>query len=110
MEPPLGWLKGVQKIAKTFPERFDQYETLLTRNPIWLRRTEGVGYISPEDAIAYGLSGPSLRGSGVDWDIRKKQPYSSYEKFDFKVAPARKAMYTGVTWRASRKCASRCAS
>ena len=86
LEPPLGWLKGVKKFAKSFPARIDEYEALLTRNPIWLRRTEGVGYISPGDAIAFGLSGPSLRGSGVDWDIRKKQPYSSYEKFDFKVA------------------------
>jgi NADH-quinone oxidoreductase subunit D len=86
LEPPLGWLKGVEKFARSFPARIDEYEALLTRNPIWLRRTQGVGYISPEDAIAFGLSGPSLRGSGVDWDIRKKQPYSSYEKFDFKVA------------------------
>jgi NADH-quinone oxidoreductase subunit D len=85
LEPPLGWLKGVEKFAKSFPARIDEYEALLTRNPIWLRRTQGIGYISGEDAIAYGLSGPSLRGSGVDWDIRKKQPYSSYEKFDFKV-------------------------
>ena len=86
LEPPLGWLKGVEKFCKSFPARIDEYEALLTRNPIWLRRTQGVGYISREDAIAYGLSGPSLRGSGVDWDIRKKQPYSSYEKFDFQVA------------------------
>jgi len=86
LEPPLGWLKGVGKFAKSFPARIDEYEALLTRNPIWLRRTQGVGYISAEDAIAYGLSGPSLRGSGVDWDIRKRQPYSSYEKFDFNVA------------------------
>src|SRR5208337_5102175 len=66
LEPPLGWLKGVKKFAKSFPARIDEYETLLTRNPIWLRRTQGVGHISAEDAIAYGLSGPSLRGSGVD--------------------------------------------
>jgi NADH-quinone oxidoreductase subunit D len=85
LEPPLGWLKGVQKFAKSFPARIEEYEALLTRNPIWLRRTQRVGFISAEDAIAYGLSGPSLRGSGVDWDIRKRQPYSSYEKFDFKV-------------------------
>jgi NADH-quinone oxidoreductase subunit D len=86
LEPPLGWLKGVEKFARKFPTHLDEYEALLTRNPIWLARTHGVGYISAADAIAYGLSGPSLRGSGVDWDIRKKQPYSSYEKFDFKVA------------------------
>jgi NADH-quinone oxidoreductase subunit D len=85
VEPPLGWLKGVEKFVKMFPTRIDEYEALLTQNPIWLHRTQGVGYISGEDAIAYGLSGPSLRGSGVDWDIRKTQPYSSYDKFDFKV-------------------------
>jgi NADH-quinone oxidoreductase subunit D len=86
LEPPLGWIKRIERFVKKLPARFDEYETLLTRNPIWLSRTQGVGYISPEDAVAYGLSGPSLRGSGIDWDIRKKQPYTSYEKFDFKVA------------------------
>jgi len=86
LEPPLGWLKEVRKFAGGFPGRIDEYEALLTRNPIWLRRTQGVGYISAEDAIAFGLSGPSLRGSGVDWDIRKSEPYSSYDKFDFKVS------------------------
>jgi NADH-quinone oxidoreductase subunit D len=85
LEPPLGWLDRVKKIVATFPQRVDEYETLLTKNPIWLRRTQGVGTISATDAIAVGLSGPSLRGSGVEWDIRKKQPYSSYEKFDFQV-------------------------
>jgi len=86
LEPPLGWLKGAEKFAKSFPARIDEYEALLTRNPIWLARTQGVGCISAKDAVAYGLSGPSLRGSGVEWDIRKKQPYSGYEKFDFKIA------------------------
>jgi NADH-quinone oxidoreductase subunit D len=86
LEPPLGWLQRVEKFVKMFPARIDEYEALLTQNPIWLRRTHGIGYISGEDAVAYGLSGPSLRGSGVDWDIRKTQPYSSYDKFDFKVA------------------------
>jgi NADH-quinone oxidoreductase subunit D len=85
LEPPLGWLKLVEKFLKKFPARINEYEDLLTRNPIWLRRTQGVGYISPDDAIAYGLSGPSLRGSGVNYDIRKQEPYSSYEKFDFDV-------------------------
>jgi NADH-quinone oxidoreductase subunit D len=85
LEPPLGWIQRVQKFAKMFPARIDEYEALLTRNPIWLHRTKDVGFITAKDAIAYGLSGPSLRGSGVDWDIRKQQPYSSYEKFDFNV-------------------------
>jgi NADH-quinone oxidoreductase subunit D len=85
LEPPIGWLKAVEKVLKKFPQRIDEYEGLLTKNPIWIGRTQGVGVISKEDAIAYGLSGPSLRGSGVNWDVRKKQPYSSYDKFKFNV-------------------------
>ncbi len=85
LEPPLGWLRRVEKFLKTFPARIEEYETLLTKNPIWLRRTVGVGAISGPDAVALGLSGPSLRASGVNWDIRKAQPYSSYDKFEFNV-------------------------
>ena len=85
LEPPLGWLQRVEKFTKTFPERIGEYETLLTKNPIWLRRTVGVGTISGPDAVALGLSGPSLRASGVNWDIRKAHPYSSYDKFEFNV-------------------------
>ncbi len=85
LEPPLGWLKLVEKFVKAFPARLEEYEDLLTKNPIWLKRTVGIGTLTADEAIAWGLSGPSLRGSGVDWDIRKQQPYSSYEKFDFKV-------------------------
>jgi len=85
LEPPIGWLKSVEKVLKKFPQRIDEYEGLLTKNPIWKGRTQGVGVISKEDAIAYGLSGPSLRGSDGNWDVRKKQPYSSYDKFEFNV-------------------------
>ena len=85
LEPPLGWLKRVEKFVKAFPGHLKEYEDLLTKNPIWLRRTVGIGKLTADEAIAWGLSGPSLRGSGVDWDIRKNQPYSSYDKFDFKV-------------------------
>jgi NADH-quinone oxidoreductase subunit D len=85
LEPPLGWLKRVGKIVETLPSRIDENEDLLTRNPIWMRRTQGVGVISAEDAIALSLSGPSLRGSGVSWDVRKNEPYSSYDKFQFNV-------------------------
>ena len=85
LEPPLGWLDRVAKFIDKMPARIDEYEALLTRNPIWLRRTQGVGYMSAGDAVALGVSGPSLRGSGVKWDLRKSQPYSSYEKFDFDV-------------------------
>ena len=85
LEPPLGWLKQVEKFVKAFPGHLEEYENLLTKNPIWMRRTVGIGKLTADEAIAWGLSGPSLRGSGVDWDIRKKEPYSSYDKFDFKV-------------------------
>jgi NADH-quinone oxidoreductase subunit D len=85
LEPPLGWLKRVEKFVKAFPDHLKEYENLLTKNPIWLRRTVGIGKLTADEAIAWGLSGPPLRGSGVDWDIRKNQPYSSYDKFDFKV-------------------------
>jgi len=85
LEPPLGWLKLVEKFVKAFPARLAEYEGLLSKNPIWLKRTVGIGALTADEAIAWGLSGPSLRGSGVDYDIRKKEPYSSYEKFDFKV-------------------------
>ena len=85
LEPPLGWLKRVEKFVKKFPERLEEYEGLLKNNPIWLRRTQGIGTISGEDAVAFGLSGPSVRGSGVKWDVRKSEPYSSYEKFDFEI-------------------------
>lgn len=89
LEPPLNWLKRVEKFLKTFPSRLQEYEDLLTQNPIWLRRTVGVGVLSAEEAVGLSLSGPSLRASGVDWDVRKSHPYSSYEKFDFNV-PTRK--------------------
>jgi NADH-quinone oxidoreductase subunit D len=85
LEPPLGWVERVDKFLKKFPDRIDEYEGLLTKNPIWVRRTQGVGRISAEDAVAFGLSGPSLRGSGVKWDVRKSEPYSSYDKFNFDI-------------------------
>ena len=82
---PPDFEEKVRAILRDFPDRFDEYEALLTKNKIWQGRTKGVAVISAEDAINCGLSGPSLRGSGVNWDIRKSNPYSSYEKFDFNV-------------------------
>jgi len=85
LDPPLDFFDKVQAFAKIFPERIDQYEGLLTGNPIWVERTKNVAFLSAEDGIALGCSGPTLRGSGVDFDIRRDMPYSSYEKFQFKV-------------------------
>jgi NADH-quinone oxidoreductase subunit D len=85
LEPPLGFFDRVRDFAGYFPERIDQYENLLTGNPIWTMRTKGVARMTAEDAIALGATGPTLRGSGVDIDLRRDMPYSSYEKFQFKV-------------------------
>src|SRR6185503_3980687 len=85
LEPPLGFFDRLRKFADRFPSRVDQYEGLLTGNPIWKMRTQGVARISAEDAIALGASGPTLRGSGVDIDLRRDMPYSGYENFKFKV-------------------------
>lgn len=82
---PDGFTAAVREVIDTFPGHFDTYEGLLTKNTIWLKRTIGNGVISAEDAIDYGITGPALRGSGVDWDLRRDNPYSGYEKYDFKV-------------------------
>lgn len=80
-----GFERDVREIIDTFPGYFDVYEGLLTKNTIWLQRTVGNGVISAEDAISYGITGPALRGSGVDWDLRRDNPYSGYEKYKFTV-------------------------
>jgi NADH-quinone oxidoreductase subunit D len=85
LEPPLGFFDRVRDFAGYFPEKIDEYENLLTGNPIWMMRTKGVAIMSAEDAIGLGATGPTLRGSGVDIDLRRDMPYSSYEKFQFKV-------------------------
>jgi NADH-quinone oxidoreductase subunit D len=85
LEPPLGFFDRVRDFAGYFPEKIDEYENLLTGNPIWGMRTKGVARMTAEDAIALGATGPTLRGSGVDIDLRRDMPYSSYEKFQFKV-------------------------
>ncbi len=85
LEPPLGFFDRVRDFAGYFPEKVDEYENLLTGNPIWTMRTKGVARMTAEDAIALGATGPTLRGSGVDIDLRRDMPYSSYEKFQFKV-------------------------
>jgi NADH-quinone oxidoreductase subunit D len=82
---PAGFDARVKDILDTFPSKIDEYEGLLTENKIWKNRTIGVGKISGEEALKSGLSGPLLRGSGVYWDIRKSNPYSSYDKFEFDV-------------------------
>jgi NADH-quinone oxidoreductase subunit D len=86
LEPPRGWQHAVRRFIDGFASKVDEYENLLNTNPIWMRRTKGVGFMSVEDMLDLGLTGPLLRGAGVAWDIRKSEPYSSYEKFDFDIA------------------------
>ncbi len=82
---PDGFIEAVNTFLKQFPGAMDEVEDMLTRNRIWIDRTQGVGAISAEDAINYALTGPCLRACGVGWDIRKAEPYSSYEDFDFEI-------------------------
>ncbi|HYO92831.1 MAG TPA: NADH-quinone oxidoreductase subunit D [Pyrinomonadaceae bacterium] len=80
-----GFVEDVRQFITNFPKRVEEYETVLSENRIWLSRTVGIGVISAEDAVAIGLSGPALRGSGVAWDIRKARPYAAYADVDFEV-------------------------
>jgi len=85
MEPPLDLFDRIQAFIKTFPEKIDEYSNLLTGNPIFRSRLIDVGHLSPEDAVALAVTGPTLRASGVDFDLRRDMPYSGYEKFQFRV-------------------------
>ena len=85
MEPPLDFLPRVRAFIQTLPEKIDEYANLLTGNPIFRNRLKGVGYLSAADAIALGVTGPPLRASGVDFDLRRDMPYSGYENFQFQV-------------------------
>lgn len=75
----------IKEFVHSFPDHIKEYETLLTKNIIWVKRTKEVGIISKEEAISWGVTGPTLRGSGVKYDVRKAFPYSSYEEFDFEI-------------------------
>lgn len=86
---PVGFVEKLRAFLDAFPSRIDEYEALLTKNPIWLQRTRGVGVISAQQAINLGLTGPLLRSTGVEWDLRKAMPYSGYERFDFVVPTGR---------------------
>jgi NADH-quinone oxidoreductase subunit D len=82
---PRGFFPECRKFVEWMPTAIDQYETILSRNQIWLERTKGIGLLSADDAIALGQSGPVLRASGVDWDLRKAEPYLAYPELDFDV-------------------------
>ena len=103
-------LDFIDDFTKRFPHYVDEYETLLTDNRIWKQRTVGIGVVSPERALNLGFTGPMLRGSGIAWDLRKKQPYEVYDKMDFDIPVGQTATATTATWCACRRCASPTAS
>ena len=78
-------LDFIEDFTNRFPRYVDEYETLLTDNRIWKQRTVGIGVVTPERALALGFTGPMLRGSGVEWDLRRKQPYEVYDRLDFDI-------------------------
>ncbi len=82
---PEGWENGLREFCRTFPTTLREVDTMFTRNAIWIGRTQGVGAMNAEDAINHSLSGPMLRASGVDYDVRKDRPYLGYETYDFDV-------------------------
>lgn len=84
-DAPVEFETAVRDFLKLFPKRIDEYETLLTKNPLFLDRLLGIGKLDPAVALSYGVTGPTLRASGVNWDLRKARPYMSYEQYDFDV-------------------------
>jgi NADH-quinone oxidoreductase subunit D len=82
---PVEFEKAVRDFLKLFPKRIDEYEALMTKNPIMMDRLLQIGYLDPAVALQYGVTGPTLRASGVDWDLRKSRPYMGYEQYDFNV-------------------------
>jgi NADH-quinone oxidoreductase subunit D len=80
------FLELLDRFIRDMPSNIDQYEDLLTYNPIFQERTQGVGHLSPEDAVRLGATGPMIRGSGLPWDLRKDRPYSGYDTYDWEVA------------------------
>jgi NADH-quinone oxidoreductase subunit D len=84
-DPPVEFEPAVREFIRIMPKRIDEYESLLTRNTLFLERTKNIGVISVEECLRYGISGPILRGSGMAFDLRKVRPYSGYEQYDFNI-------------------------
>jgi len=94
-DPKPEWFKKVEEFTKEFPKRVDEYEAIVTENPIFLNRTQNVGVLTQELAMSYGVTGPTLRSSGIDFDLRRFKPYSVYPELKFTVPVYNK---DGDTW------------
>jgi len=84
-DTPVEFEAAVRQVLEIFPARIQDYEALLTKNPLFIERTRNIGYLSPQDALAWGITGPTLRAAGIPYDLRKAQPYSGYEQYEFTV-------------------------
>ena len=107
---PNGWDKLVRDFLDYLPARLNEYDTMVMENRIFKARTEGVGSYTLDEAIEWGVTGPGLRATGLEWDFRKKRPYSGYDQFEFDIPTASTAIATTGPWCVSRRCARACAS
>ena len=103
---PPGWLEQANQVVGEFPRFLDEYEALLSENEILMSRTQGVGRLAGDLAVNAGITGPMLRASGVNYDIRKVDKYGIYDRFSFRVPLGEQGTFTTATWSASWRCAS----
>jgi NADH-quinone oxidoreductase subunit D len=97
-EPKEDWYKRLQKFTEEFPQRIEEYEAIVTENPIFLNSTKGIGNLTAQHAKDYGVTGPTIRASGVDFDLRRTRPYSVYDKIKFDVPVRNRDTLVGDTW------------
>ena len=103
MDLPAGFERRVKQFMDDFPAAMEMLETLVSGNTIWQSRTKGIGIITAEEAIDWGLTGPCLRGSGVDLDLRRDNPYSGYETYDFEIPVEQRRRRLGAISRANAR-------
>jgi NADH:ubiquinone oxidoreductase subunit D len=101
---------ALREIINIFPKRIDQYEALLTKNPLFMSRTKGIGVLSSKDALAWDVTGPTLRSTGIAHDIRKSNPYCGYDQYDFDIPTQTTGDFMAVIRSGWKRCANLFAS